>query len=366
MDIIFHHPLPLDPNAKSASGIRPVRMLQAFQELGYRVDVIAGYSAERKQAIGMVKEKIRQGTQYAFMYAESSTQPTTLTDRHHLPLHPWMDGEFFRFCKRKDIPIGLFYRDIYWRFDGYGKNLHALKIAGAKIAYWLDLIIYKKTLSKLYLPSIEMGLHIPLTDRTTWEALPPGHHGPLPGLLAGAKTDSPALLRIFYVGGLSSHYKMHALFDAVKDLPEVELTVCTRKSEWEAVKHEYPTPGNNIKIIHESGEAMEKHMQECDIASIFVAPQDYWKFAAPVKLYEYIGFKKPILASQGTLAGSFVKNNAIGWTVEYNANAVKALLKHLARDRAPISNLQVSMENIATQHSWQARAQQVAQGLRRA
>ena len=46
--MIFHMPLPLNPQAKSASGIRPVKMLEAFKSLGYEVFEITGYSAERK------------------------------------------------------------------------------------------------------------------------------------------------------------------------------------------------------------------------------------------------------------------------------------------------------------------------------
>ena len=35
--IVYHAPFPLDREASSASGIRPVRMLDAFRELGYTV-----------------------------------------------------------------------------------------------------------------------------------------------------------------------------------------------------------------------------------------------------------------------------------------------------------------------------------------
>ncbi len=61
MNIIFHHPLPLNPNATSASGIRPLKMLEAFRSLGYEVDVISGYSSERKKRIKEIKKKINEG-----------------------------------------------------------------------------------------------------------------------------------------------------------------------------------------------------------------------------------------------------------------------------------------------------------------
>ena len=135
MNIIFHHPLPLEENPKSASRIRPLRMLESFRKLGCRVDLVTGYSSERKHRIKMIKNNIKDGIKYDFLYAESSTMPTLLTDRHHLPLHPFMDWFFFRFCKKNDIPIGLFYRDIYWLFDGYGSGINIVKRAVAKAAY---------------------------------------------------------------------------------------------------------------------------------------------------------------------------------------------------------------------------------------
>lgn len=127
--IIFHHPLPLNPNATSASGIRPMRMLEAFKSLGYEVDLVTGYSAERRAAIKSIKNKIKSG---------------------------------------------LFYSDIYWMFDSYDKNLSFLKSVAAKFAYKFELHFYKRYLAKLYLPSLEMGKYVPIVQSKIFAALPPG------------------------------------------------------------------------------------------------------------------------------------------------------------------------------------------------
>ena len=161
MNIIFHHPLPLDENPNSASRIRPLRILEAFKKLGCRVDLVTGFSAERKKKINTIKKNIQNGIKYDLLYSESSTMPTILTDPHHLPLHPFMDWLFFKFCNNNGIPIGLFYRDIYWLFETYSDGLNTLKRVVAKTAYWFDLWVYQQTLSKLYLPSLEMGRYIP-------------------------------------------------------------------------------------------------------------------------------------------------------------------------------------------------------------
>ena len=56
MFMIFHHPLPLNPQATSASGIRPLQMIKAFEALGYQVDLVTGYAQERKEKIKQIKQ----------------------------------------------------------------------------------------------------------------------------------------------------------------------------------------------------------------------------------------------------------------------------------------------------------------------
>lgn len=359
MNIIFHHPLPLDPNVKSGSCIRPLRMLQAFKDLGYEVDLVTGYAKERKAAIMGIKEKLKQGVVYGFVYAESSTMPTTMTEPHHFPIHPFLDLNFFHLCNKNNIPIGLFYRDIYWLFEEYGKSINPIKAMAAKLAYRFDLWIYEKTLTKLYLPSMEMGSYVPVVDKKKHQALPPGHSLDNQESI----TADNAQLEIFYVGGLSNHYQLHVLFEALRELPQINFTLCTRKDEWETMRSEYPKPTPNIYIIHKSGNEMEQHLSNCDVAVLFVKPQEYWEFASPVKLYEYIGFRKPILASEGTLAGKFVSENKIGWAIPYEKEAVKQHLLELAKEPGVLMQVKENLENVAPYHSWLARAKQVVKDL---
>lgn len=362
INIIFHYPLPLNKNAKSASGIRPMRMLDAFKKLGCNIDLVTGYAAERKDCIKKIKKNIKQGKHYDLVYSESSTMPTILTEKHHLPTHPMCDWLFLRYCKKNDIPIGLFYRDIYWLFEDYGRELNWIKAAIAKLAYKFDLWVYQKVLTKLYLPSIEMGAYIPRVSPLLFAALPPGHvvdeikNEVIPDFL-----KEP--LKLFYVGGMSKHYQMHKLFDAVKDMPGIELIVCTREEEWLAVKKEYPALTPNIQVLHLSGKDMEHKLQFADIALLFIEPFEYRNFASPVKLYEYLGFQKPVIASKGTLAGEFVEDNGIGWTIPYDVQEIKKLLKVLSSDISVHVDVRNKLQQISPQHSWQSRASQVIKDL---
>lgn len=356
--MIFHHPLPVRPDARSASGIRPYQMIEAFRALGFEVDPVCGYSAERARAIAEVDGRIRQGVRYAFMYGESSTEPTLLTDRHHLPVRPLLDFGFFSRLKSIGVPLGVFYRDIYWRFPDYGASLPWWKAVSANLFYHYDLIQYRRLIDRLYLPSMAMASHVPLVDRSRMAALPPGFIEHPAGNRASTR------LRLLYVGGLGAHYQMHELFDALGKLPEIELTLCTRKAEWHAVKHEYPLPAaGNIRVVHAAGAQLLELFERSDLCMLYVRPNPYREFAAPVKLYEYIGALKPVIASCGTLSADYVEEQGIGWAVPYEARQVEALLRQIRDDRSMVLEKIAALGRIRPEHTWKARARQVVTDL---
>jgi len=350
MKMIFHYPLPIDYSGKSASRIRPIKMIEGFKILGYQVEIISGYGSERKKIIKEIKRKIINGEKYDFLYSESSTMPTALTEKHHLPIYPFLDFNFFRFCKKYKIKIGLFYRDIYWRFPEYSQELPFFKKVIAKIFYLYDLINYKSTIDILYLPSEEMAKYIPIVNKKV-KALPPGHDE------YQEKQQKPFKdnLTLLYVGGIGIHYKMHKLFNVINKLQKVKLIICTRKEEWEKERQGYNL-SENIIIIHKKGEDLKEIYEKVDITLIFVEPIKYWEFALPFKLFEYIGNEKPIIASKGTLAATFVKENNIGWEIDYDENSLKNLLENLLNNPSEIYQKISNIKKIKPLHTWKQRA----------
>jgi glycosyltransferase involved in cell wall biosynthesis len=359
--IIFHHPLPINPLATSASGIRPRKMIEAFEELGFNVYLVTGFARERSKKIKELKKLIKRGSKFEFMYSESSTMPTLLTEKHHLPTSPFLDFNFFKFLKLHGIPTGLFYRDIYWAFDEYGTGMNAFKRALAKWMYHYDLKNYNRYIDKLYLPSLKMGNYIPTVNKSKFSALPPGQD------INNAPVDKRGTntLSLLYIGGMSEHYQMHEAFAALSKLPGVRLTVCTREAEWLAVQDSYITPlPGNIQIVHRSGTELVQLFNEADIAMLYVAPQEYREFASPVKLYEYIGYKKPIIASAGTLSGKFVEENKIGWSIDYSASELVLLLKEICEKPDLLLKKQKYLNTVHGEHTWNSRASKVLSDMK--
>ncbi|MDO5060365.1 MAG: glycosyl transferase family 1 [Actinomycetaceae bacterium] len=351
--MIYHVPYPLNFQATSGSGIRPVKMYQAFQDAGYEVFLVSGYAPERRQRIKEVKKLIRQGEKFAFLYSESATIPTALTEPKHLPPHLFLDFSFFRFCQKHGINGGVFYRDIYWAFDTYLELVKQPLAFFMRKLYRYDLRKYNQSLKKVFLPSLEMGKFVPLVSKDKFLALPPG----CPEADSPIPTDKLSLL---YIGGIGSHYKIHKLLEAVSSLDNVELTICTSQAMWEANQADYaPFMSENITVVHQSGAGLIPLFAKANVCSLVMEPDEYREFAVPIKLFDYLGNLRPVLASTNTLAGKFVVANDCGWTVDYDTNAIREKLAAL-QDLTWVAQMEKQVRETRERNTWTARAMQVA------
>lgn len=360
---IFHIPNKIDRNKSSGSQIRPLKMLGAFQNIGYEVDVVMGYGKERKRQVEKIKENVKNGKQYDFLYSESSTMPTLLTEKHHLPLYPFLDFGFFKFCKDHGIKIGLFYRDIFWRFPVYKNNVHTFKRWFAIAFYKYDLKKYNELLNVLYLPSREMGEILPFVFKGKIEELPPAIDEDQflndIEILQGSEK-----LKIFYVGGLGEIYNLELMCKVTQDLEFIDFTICCRREEWEKEKYRYERYLNpRIKIVHKSGSQLNKYYEEAHLMCKFLKPHMYWDIAMPVKLYEYIGSGKPILATNYGVADKFIEEYDIGWNINYSYDKLAENLKHIYHNQNEIVEKSKNIKKIRDDNTWEARAKKVAEQL---
>jgi glycosyltransferase involved in cell wall biosynthesis len=359
-NMIFHMPVPFKEKPNSASSIRPLRMLDAFKKLGYEVTVISGYGKERKKEIALIKEQIKLGMKIDFVYSENSTMPTSLTEKNHLPTFPFLDFGFFRFCQKNSIKVGVFYRDIYWRFSEYTQTVGLFKSSISRLFYMYELLAFRMYTDTLYLPSKPMAKYLPGFIRKKTSQLSPGCPE-----ISDVKSEKLAVketLNLLYVGGLGYNYQLHHLFKAVKNLQGVELTICTHADQWELNKgtySEFLSP--NINVVHANVSELGIYYQKCDLAVLFVNPHEYWEFAVPLKLFEYLAWGKPIIASKGTFAASFVDVNNVGWTLDYSSESLKTFLLRILHQPAEIEEKSKIVKSVALQESWTSRARQVIQ-----
>ncbi len=365
--MIFHAAYPLNPDATAASGIRPVRMRQAFVDAGFDVIDITGYARERRARWDECRTAIERGeVSVDFLYSENATIPPSFTEPKHVPLRLGLDRGIFRWCREHAIPTSVFYRDVFWRFPEYDARIKPPVRNVMKWLYRHEIATYNRFADVVFVPTVEMARFIPDLNAPKIVALPPGGAQDVASPTAtrddSDAPDSAPDLSILYVGGIGGHYLLHELGHALGDVDGVTLTLCTSQSGWSSQQGDYPeiTRAGNVRVVHESGAGLAPLYRSADVCSIVVDADDYWDFAAPVKLYEYIAQGKPIVASAGTHVARVVNDLGVGWVVEANRDAIRAVLEFLRDHPDEVEAKRRRCELIRADHTWVARARQVA------
>lgn len=362
---LFHIPMFIDVNAGVGSRVRPLNMIRGFEEIGYQVDKVWGYASSRKKSIKDIKNRISSGIKYDFLYAESSTMPTLLTEHHHLPLYPRLDFGFFKFCRHHGIPIGLFYRDVHWQFEQYRVKISWYKQLITRLFYNIDLILYHRHVDVLFLPSRKMFEYIRFwPHQKPFYELPPG------GNARNLEDARPSnTLRLFYVGGvIPPLYDITNLLQGVslatQEGLDVCLTVCCPYHQWQNRPRRYNRwNGEWLSIVHASGPELEPLYQQHDLAMLYLIPCPYYNLAMPVKAFEAIGFGKPLITVSGTAIGNFVKKQGCGWTVGMEARDLVGLFHKIINNLNIISEKSRVVKKIRFEHTWKSRAKKVQSKL---
>lgn len=364
---IFHLPYKLDQNGKGARMVRPAKMIQAFKDIGYDVFVIEGWSSERRKKIAQAKRNILNGVKYDFIYSESNTSPMLLNDPHHMPTHPFLDFGFFRFASKHGIKTGLFYCDIYWKFDNYGEGLPSWKRISALYNYRYDVTQYKKTLAAFYVPGMKVLNYLDEPKlRAIAKELPPGADNIRAERGKRIIRDFHELpLTVFYVGGLGNHYRISELVKAIYETDDTRLIICCRREEWEKEKTAFePYLNEKTEVIHKSSHELEPYYDQADICSLLFMNSEYMGMAQPVKAYEYLAHEMPVISTKGTDIGTFVEKNGIGWNIDYDADAIAKVLNTVKSNPEVLEKIRDNCRRTKADNLWTVRAKTVASDLK--
>ena len=353
---IFHIPWKVESNLLATPDIRVTKMYDAFKSIGYSVEVIWGTAKERKRRIIELKEKIENGLTIDFLYSECSTYPTLLTESHHLPTHPFIDFSFLKFCKRKKIPIGLFYRDVFWNIK-HIKRFNWFKRAFSKIFHIYDVFVYNKILDVIFLPHTNMRDYIQFLNKSI----------KVETLCSGVELKNVEKIysdKILYVGGISpdTYYDVTQMLKAFTK-SEATLYLCCREREWLIYKDFYKQLlSNNIKIIHLNGKELEQMYNEVSYTIIFNPANLYRTITTPYKLFEYLSYEKPIITSAGTTVSEYVHEHDIGYIIEYDHIKLSEFLNSLPNETEYLAKVD-NMKLLKNENTWEKRAEKVARVL---
>jgi glycosyltransferase involved in cell wall biosynthesis len=335
---------------KSASSVRPQRMYDAFVKLGYDVSLLSGLQNRRRERWRRVFQKYRE-------------------IRKNLPDLCYIEppsGPFFNLCdhllllylRLKKVPVGIFYRDAYWRFAEWW-NIKPVKKFFLTLMHRFDLFIIKRTCKVVFFPTQTMADLFKLKRKSV---LPP----------AGANfftKEHETAGRALYVGGVSKRYGTDIMLEAFSILnskmqKDAKLTVCCRESEMKDLFVKYINEPW-LEVVHLSGDDQLKPLYEQSDIALFPGRRDiYMDFCMPLKLFEYLSRALPIVTTDCKETAKFVLQNGIGVVSQDNPQSFAMAVAALVGDRQQLRLCRVNAQNALTQRNlWEHRAQKAAQEI---
>jgi glycosyltransferase involved in cell wall biosynthesis len=361
--VLVYFPFKLAEKADSGSKLRPLEMLKAFRQWGEeeQVDIIEinGSSEERTMQFNRLKNEGKLDNLW-FCYAENQTIPIWLTDPGHKPKKPFIDSNVFTFLKDRKVPMGIFYRDVYWKFD----DLYPLKGLKKKVMqaiYRREEKFYEKYASAIFLPSAAMGKYVTINQPKV--ALPPG----------GKKTEQMNVDKTFshrgiYVGGIANDdYGLPLLLDALENYPSnkmlPQLTIVCRENEYNKLPEDQKQRLHilGVKLNHISGSELQELYRSMDYAYIPRLKSEYNNFSVPVKLVEYLSNGLPVVATDCEAQKAFIESGNYGVVCDDKRDALIQAIQTVEKENELYrQNIQ---DTFLERNSWLARVRTVKNTL---
>lgn len=351
MSILFISYSDLDRNT-SGSGVRPAKMLKAFECLEKNVFPLTGEQTKRGERINRIKEteKWLKSNKPSMCYIESPTYPIMLR----------RDRKLIRKIHKLGIPIGYFYRDFYRKFpDLFPRKkglINSLKEIILDILQWLtDRTL--RSVDIVYVPSEEAKSLFSYKDM---RALPPAGEN----LIFEKKMNRRTLI---YVGGISKHYGFDILLDAIKILNKENdsyrlIGVC-RETEWKKFEHDCKNE-EWLEIMHVSGQELEKCYHAAAAAVVPKRNNEYNQLAVSVKLFEYISYGLPIVQISSKAMDKIVSEDNMGIITGESPQDLAEGIESLFSNNETYCRYTENAENaLLNKHLWWHRAEQVISEL---
>ncbi|MEG2993701.1 MAG: glycosyltransferase [Bacilli bacterium] len=316
----------------SGSEVRPIKMLKYFRETGNNIVVVKGrykpfiYS-ERKKNIKQVIHDMKS-IKFDLCYVEPTSGCISSI---------W-DYFLLKSIVKNKIPIGYFYRDSFAKI-GKGivvnkKNFKGLLIEiYSRIFTPINDFLINKYCDIVYFPTIEMSKYFNFKNKK--ELLPGGE-------IIEYKCSHNRIPRVIYVGASSDNYGVKNLLETFSlincNQVSLKLLIVTREEEFYS---KYSSYANKkwLELSHVTGTNKLKKMYErADIAIAPFLRNAYSDIACSVKIFEYLSFGLPIVATNTPIMVRLIKDNNIGFICEDNCLSMKKIIENALFDVDELKN----------------------------
>lgn len=162
-------------------------------------------------------------------------------------------------------------------------------------------------------------------------------------------------LRISYIGTVRQYEQLKNLMEACKEMEDVIISIHgegVHKEKLKSIEKNYA----NTKVYGSYHfKDSPKLYSECDILYAVYPMNNYQnQIAEPIKFFEAIVTKTPIITNEGKDIGEFIIKNNIGFTVNANdVESVRNLIKKILSSRKVLVEQQENLKKIQFDYSWE-------------
>ncbi|WP_457561869.1 hypothetical protein [Caminibacter pacificus] len=296
-------------------------------------------------------------------YEESLSSPSPIYSVQGQLRH-----EFRKMLKNHGINYTVFLRDMYQAYPQYEKIVSKDSAYGRFLTLRDEVMDMFMNITKMYTPSetfveemILRGL-VPQEYKNKLDTLPPGINKMMMLFDSHHISGGGEKIKIVYTGGMGEFYDFRKFLEAFyicKDLP-LELHLYIKKAELNKSRHIYGNLEENENIyIHEGSFTELAVNMDFDIGLSLFEDDSYRKMAIPVKVFDYLSLKLPVLAGNGTEAGKLVKKYDVGFNLDNNVVEIVKFLMQIVENREILKQKQQNITKFVLENLWEKRIEKV-------
>ena len=337
----------------SGSSVRPFRMYNALVNLGHEVKLLEGQQNRRKERQAKVKEILD--------WLDNNKPDICYVEPPSGPFFNQIDLSLLKKVHKMGVPIGLFYRDFYWKFSKWAwKGTPLWKQTILKMMHRRDLVAFRKYCDVVYFPSQECIKILESVNFRRVGVLPPGCNEPRGEVKLGAR-------EIFYAGGVREADGIDDLLIALDRINKsgfrVKFNLITKQEELVHLKNRELLKSDWIEVIEASGEALEPIYARCDLGVLPKKRHFYMDMAISVKVLECMSHGLPMISTDCPAMARFIQQNESGLICKEGADSIEnAILEYYTNDELYHALLE-NVKKAALNNTWEKRVEQVISDL---
>lgn len=326
---------------KSGSSVRPKKIYDAFNKIGVKIKLLEGQQNRKfdrwKRVIKYFKE-IKKNN-YDACYIEPPSGPIFNFCDHLLMLY---------ISKVKKIPLGLFYRDAFWKLSEHYSS-KGLKAKIIILMHKFDWGIIKFVSKVIYFPSESFANHFECENKVI---LMPGAQV-IENLATGEENA------FIYVGGVEGLYGSNLLLDSFKLAYEknklLKLNLVCRE-ENDVIRSYKNEEWLNLFVGKSGSKELKEIYDRSKYSIIPIIPAVYSNLAVPIKLFEYISYEKPIVSTNCLEIEKIIKKYNIGKIASAEKESLSEAILNMAQESEEYNQYKENIRNdVLSKELWENR-----------